>query len=461
MRVPDEMTTDAATQQEPGARILAAYALPFTGGALLLFMVQFFFLKYVTDILLLSPVILGTAFGLAKLVDAVTDPLIGAWSDRTNLSLGRRKPWMFGSILPLALAFFAIWNPPELGPSATSIWVCVSVVLFYACFTAYNIPHFAWPAELSPSSHGRTRLYGARQAVETIGMLLAFVIIQVISDAEDARGRALGVTALLAIASALLLLGSPLLLRERIAYRGKGGQHLRSSLADVVRNPYAPRLLLAWWLTFLSISALGVLGPYAAEYLLGRPDLIAALPGSFVVAGLVAIPFWVTAARLFGKTRMWIWSLLGTSLALGSLILSRDGNVAWFFAATAGAGVGLGGAAIMGPSVLAEVIDHDEERTGERKEGVYASIFGLVGKGGGAFVTALIGALLSWIGYTPNDAPDDSVWRGLLYIFAGVPAVASMLSAWVLKNLSVGMPRPSRAGDRSFARFWDRKSSTE
>ncbi len=437
-----------AARVEAGPRALAAYAIPFTGGALLYFTVQFFFLKYATDVLLLPPLVVGAAFGSSKLVDAVTDPLIGSWSDRTNAALGRRRPWMLGSAFLVAASFFAIWNPPPLGVRETTIWVCAAVVLFYVCFTGYNIPHFALGAELSATPHGKTRFYGARQGVETVGMLLAFAVMQRISDADDARAYALGLTALLAAGAGILLLGTPLLLRERPAYLGRGGRGLRAALTDVLRNPHGPRLMLSWWLSFLGMSALGIMGPYAAEYVLGRPDLIAALPGTFVVAGLIAIPFWVPLARVVGKRRAWIAGLLGTAVGLGSLLFWEPGNVAWFFMATAGAGACMAGTSVMGPSVLADVIDHDEHVTGERKEGVYVSIFALVGKAGAAAVTALIGALLAWSGYTPNEAPDASVRAGLLYVFVGVPAAAGLLSALVLRGLRVddlpaSGPRPA------------------
>jgi GPH family glycoside/pentoside/hexuronide:cation symporter len=426
-----------ARRAEADRRVLAAYAIPFTGGALVLFTVQLFFLKYATDVLLLSPIVLGGAFGLSKLVDAVTDPLVGAWSDRTNVSLGRRRPWMLASALPVAVTFFAIWNPPQADLEATTVWVCVFVVLFYVSFTGYNIPHFALGAELSPSSHARTRLYGARQGAEIVGMLVAFLVMQSVSNAADARAQALGLTALIATVAGLSLLGTPVLLREP-AHRGRGGAGLRSALIDVWRNPQGPRLMLGWWFAFLAMSAMGVMGPYAAEYVLGRPDLIAALPGSFVVASLVSIPLWVRLAGRFGKTRCWIWSLLGVSLALGSLLLGDVGNVGWFFAATAGAGACVGGSTVLGPALLADAVDHDERLTGERKEGVYSSIFGLVGKSGAAFVTALTGVFLSWSGYTPNEIPDPSVRTALLHIFVGVPVVASLLSALVLRDLRGG-----------------------
>ena len=168
-------------------RSLAVYAVPFMGGASLLFTVQFFFLKYATDVLLLSPMVIGLVFGLSRLVDAVTDPLVGTWSDRTTSRMGRRAPWMLLATPLIAISFFLIWNPPAMKELATTVWVGGWLVVFYVCFTGYNVPHFALGAEISESPHSKTRLYGSRQIVETIGMLLAFVVIQTISDDTDPR----------------------------------------------------------------------------------------------------------------------------------------------------------------------------------------------------------------------------------------------------------------------------------
>ena len=82
------------------ARQLLAYGGPIVGLSFLLFFVQFYFLKYATDTLLLPPAAVGALFALAKLWDAISNPIVGSWSDRTRTQLGRRRPFLFGA-LPL------------------------------------------------------------------------------------------------------------------------------------------------------------------------------------------------------------------------------------------------------------------------------------------------------------------------------------------------------------------------
>ena len=83
-----------------------------------LFVVQFFFMKFGTDVLLLPPIAVGLIFFVGRVWDAVSDPIVGALSDRTRTRIGRRRPWMFGALLPLACAAIAV------STSLTVIFVC-------------------------------------------------------------------------------------------------------------------------------------------------------------------------------------------------------------------------------------------------------------------------------------------------------------------------------------------------
>lgn len=423
--------------EEAGATTVLVYAGPFLGGAVMLFTVQFFFLKYGTDVLLLSPAYLGLLFGASKIVDAITDPLIGLWSDRTKHSLGRRRPWLFGATPLLGLCFVAIWLPPQMGHLWTMIWVAVWLILFYVVFTGYNVPHFALGAEISKTPHSKTRLYGARQMVETVGMLIAFIVMQAVSTATIPREAAGTLMIPLALLAMVFLLGTPILQPEYAEHRRKRDRRIRSSLRDIFVNPHATRLFAAWALVLFSLSSLGIMGPFAAEYVLGRPDLIAVIPGVFVVASLVSIPLWIRLAGTFGKIRTWHWGLVGGGGAMLSLFLTTGDNIYWFVGAVAAAGFFLAASTVLGPSVLADVIDDDERRTGERKEGTYASLFTLVSKIGAALVTVLIGLLLSFGGYVPNEVQSEGVRNFLLGAFAGIPAAACVLCALVLRSLDL------------------------
>ena len=90
---------------------IAVYALPsvamgFTGS-----LVSMYLLKFSTDVLLVSPAVVGLLFGVARIWDAVSDPLAGYWSDRTRSSLGRRRPWMLAAAAPAGLVFAGLWRP--------------------------------------------------------------------------------------------------------------------------------------------------------------------------------------------------------------------------------------------------------------------------------------------------------------------------------------------------------------
>ena len=101
----------------------------------------------------------GLAVSVGLVVNAVAEPLIGSWSDRTRSRLGRRHPFMFASILPVGLSFYALFNPPAgLGDTATLAWICVSNVILLQALTGYRTPHLALGGELSSDYLERTNV---------------------------------------------------------------------------------------------------------------------------------------------------------------------------------------------------------------------------------------------------------------------------------------------------------------
>ena len=130
----------AGDAERVGLGRLATYAAPVVGLSSPLFLVQFFFLKYATDVLLMAPAVVALIFGLGRAWDAVTDPLVGAWSDGTRSRIGRRRPWMLAGI-PLLLACYAmVWLPPaELATWQLRLWVAVGLFGFFTGFTAYIV----------------------------------------------------------------------------------------------------------------------------------------------------------------------------------------------------------------------------------------------------------------------------------------------------------------------------------
>jgi GPH family glycoside/pentoside/hexuronide:cation symporter len=264
---------------------LLAYGGPIVGISYLLFFVQFYFLKFATDVLLLPPVIVGVLFAVAKLWDAASNPLVGSWSDRTRSGFGRRRPFLFGSLPLLLAAFVMLWSPPaNWGAAAVIAWAAVALLAFFSAFALYAVPHAALGAELSPDSHQRTRLFAARQVCFTAGMLLAFAAIQVAMNASAPRLTTARLVIPTAVVAVIVLAITPWVLHEQPGAR-RGGQSLQSGLRDLWGNGPARILIFVWFVESLGVGAVGTMAPYVAEYLLQRPDIVGSLPAAYVIAG--------------------------------------------------------------------------------------------------------------------------------------------------------------------------------
>ncbi|UCE85979.1 MAG: MFS transporter [Deltaproteobacteria bacterium] len=436
------MTQRSATSVRSGAahpraervplRIVLAYGPPIFGLSALLFFVQFFFLKFATDVLLLAPATVGVIFALGRAWDAVSDPIAGTWSDRTRTRLGRRRPWMLAAIPVLGLTFAMIWIPPAaLHGTALTVWIGVGLFAFYTAFTAYVIPHLSLGAELSTDHHDRSRIFGARHAAFTLGIMLAFGGMQFVENSPDPRAAAasLALVAIVVLSAVLLIPAS--LIAERAEYQGRGAQSSFGAMGDVLRNPHARILLFVVFIEMSGSGVLGILSPYLTVYILKRPDLIGPLPAIFVVFSVISIPFWVRASRRFGKRNVWRFAMVGTALSFGSCFFVGEGDVVLICVLLVFAGLSSGCGGAVGPSMLADVIDYDEYVSGERKEGAYSAAQGFAIKAAHALIILLTGVLLQVSGFEPNVEQGRAAELAIRGLFAGAPFAMFSLAAVV------------------------------
>jgi glycoside/pentoside/hexuronide:cation symporter, GPH family len=407
-----------------------AYGVPIMGFAYLLFFVQFYLLKFATDVLLVGPAVVGVLFGVGRIWDAVSDPLAGYLSDRTRTRLGRRRPWLLAALLPIIATFVMIWSPPaHLEGGALVLWLAVAIFGFYTALTMYQVPHMSLGAELSRDYHERSRVFGVQSAAWTIGLMLSFVGIQIVSTAEKPRDAA----TLMALASGLVaisvLLIAPVLLRERPEHQGRGSSSPYGAFRDVLRNPHARVLLVVWLIQGLGAAVLGTLAPFLAQYILREPDQMAKLPAFFVVASVGSVPWWVWLSRRLGKRDVWRTAMVGTALSFGGTFFVGAGELTLMRVLLVGAGFFSGCGQVLGPSMLADVIDYDEHRTGERKEGAYAAAWGFVIKGAIGLQIMVTGLVLQLAGFEPNVEQTDTVKLALRILYAGLPFVSFLVGA--------------------------------
>jgi len=421
---------------------LAAYGAPVFAVASLFFFVQFYFLKFATDVLLLSPAVVSVLFAAAKVWDGVSAPLIGSWSDRTRSRLGRRRPFMLGALPLLALGFWMIWSAPQaLSGTLLMVWIGVALFVFFSAFDLYTLPHMALGAEFSTDSHQRARLFAARQMSFTVGILLAFAGIQIAMNAAQPRAVAAELAGSAALLAAVVLAVTPIALREPARGSGPiGGRGLVAGLRDVLATRPARRLIAVQLIEAAGVGAVGTMAPYASEYVLRRPEVVGLLSGGYVISSVLAIPFWVWISKRFGRRETWIAAMLLAAAAFAGIFFVRAGEVARLVTLLVVAGIAMGCGGVLASAILADVIDLDERRTGERKEAIYSAAMTLALKLGTALALGVSGPVMAAAGFVPNVEQSEASLLGIRILFAGMPCMGFLVGAWLFRGFSLSEP---------------------
>ena len=120
--------------------------------------VSYFLLIYYSQVLGLDPELAGLVMMIALMVDAVSDPLVGRWSDGVRHRLGRRHPFLFLAALPIALLYYLIWDPPALGQTGLFFYLLAVSIGLRLALTAHVVPFNALLPELTDDYDERTRL---------------------------------------------------------------------------------------------------------------------------------------------------------------------------------------------------------------------------------------------------------------------------------------------------------------
>ncbi len=307
------------------ARTVFAYAAPALGGGYMYLLVSLYVMKYASDVLLIAPVIMGTIFSASRILNAISDPLIGHLSDRTHSRFGRRRLWMLVSVLPTATLFYMIFvQPAGLGGNGLATWMAVAIIGYYLAINLCFIPHLSLGAELTKDNHQRNRLYGYRHAGYTPGSILGLFSLQLFLNAEqESRESLQTVVGMMAIAAGLvfgaLVAIAAVGLEEKPEYARPIHTPFVTALAHVWRNPHARLVLIVRFIENTGFAAITVLTLFVMEYVVERPLLAALVILAYMVPSAAFAPILARVARRVGKVRLWMYSMLATGLAFGAL----------------------------------------------------------------------------------------------------------------------------------------------
>ena len=439
------MVTAVATSAGPAAlerlpaTTVAAYGLPAIGAGYMYLLVGLYVMKFSTDVLLISPLVMGLIFSASRVWDAVSDPLVGYLSDRTRSRFGRRRTWIAASVVPIGAVFVMIFAPPAaLAGGWLVAWMAVAIIGFYSIMTVFFVPHLSLGAELSTNYHERSRLFGYRHGFYTLGYIACLASMQWLIGAEaesSAAARSLALTLALPACAvmAVLVLFAVMKLRERPEFQGRVGTSPLRAFADVWRNEHSRLLIVVTLIENIGSAAIGALTLYVTQYVVGAPHMGPAVILAYMIPSAFSVPLWIPLSRRVGKVRLWMYSMLGTGVSFGAMFMLPFLAPDWrlgamiVFAAFAGLAAGCGGT--VGPSVQGDVIDYDEHLTGERKEGSYFAAWNFVYKSAAGIMLALTGFVLDFSGFVPNQEQTFATQLWIVGLYGAFPLICYLIGA--------------------------------
>lgn len=431
------------SSQAPLTRLsILLYALPSLVTSVAALPMALFVPAFYADELGLPLAAVGGAIAASRLLDVVTDPLIGGLSDRINSRWGRRKPWM---MLGVPLFLVSVWQVFVPGDEASTLYLLGWSALLYLGFTMIDLPHKAWGAELATDYDERSRITSLREALATAGQvgLLAFLVVLGLrgldAGGEQLRGMAW-----------LVIMGLPLLVIVAVHRvpegRPQGFAHPRLGflvgLRILAANPAFGRMVGCVLLFVSGIAIQGTLHRLVLADVMGDASLFAPMILIENLATLAAVPLWLWLSLRIGKHRALIAAALWLAVLSLPLAFLREGDTELLVALIAIRGSSFASILFLANSIAADVIDVDTLVSGEQRSGLYFAAWGMTTKVSLA-LGVLLGTLLpSSFGYDPAAAvTPPEVQANLMLIYGCVPAVMMASGALFLRRFPITRER--------------------
>lgn len=403
----------------------------------------------------MNPALINILVSVQRLWSALLDPLFGQWSDNLRTPYGRRRPLLFAAAFPLAGGFAALWIFPHAwaGPGLFGYLVAASLVLF-AGMSLYGVALGGIQIEVTTEYHQRTALAALLQVAFlafTIASQWIYPFIQRFAD------PVIGIRRMGASVGALFLvlaLIPAIWLREprydRVA-RVQNRVPLPQAFSAARKNGPFVRLVLASGAANLGFFLASFLGVYLNYYYIypGRPGPASFMQGwlgtGFQVAAIGSIFVYRRLSARFGKRRIFQLAA-GVHLASSAakLVLFQPAHPWLQLFIYMANGAGFAGVALLAASMVADVADLEEWRTGRRSEGLYCSILSWGDKLSAGLGTLLCAAVFPAVGFASGAgaAQDPSTlrlmqWAYALFPFLGAAVAVVSLQGYRLNERSV------------------------
>lgn len=440
-------------------KAIAAKALPFgvkLGWAIGEFaiachmaIVSIFLLFYLTDVQHIPAALAGTLLLVPRIWNIITDPLMGAISDRVKTRWGRRRPFLLAGSVLWGASFAALfWIPGDWSVAAKSAWFGIAYFLVNSSLSLYHVPYSAMAAEMTMDSRERLSLVGYKEIAARLSVLLAVMVSPLlVSAAPDAvtghrwvgilAGTLISLSGLVAFFSTAKAPSTnierhtvdwrtqlrTLLSNKPLAYLS--GAFLFSSAIDAF---YSAMLIYLLTIVLQQDGAvMGVLYPIGS------------------LTAIVMTPVWSKIAQRIGKRAAYSVAFACASVAFALSFLLSPGHFWPLIPFMMLVGASMAGLFLLPGAMVPDTVDHDAEISGLRREGTIYGAWICVQQTGMALGAFLVGVYLDLIGHqsAPRASAATTEPTLIKFGFAFGPLLLAIAAILLLRKYTLA----SRSGD--------------
>ncbi|MGO2365606.1 MAG: glycoside-pentoside-hexuronide (GPH):cation symporter [Pseudoalteromonas sp.] len=414
-----------------------AYGLGDTASNIIFQTVMLFLTFFYTDIFGISPAIVGTMFLVVRVVDAVTDPLMGALTDKTSTKYGSYRPYLLWLAVPFGIVSIITFTTPDLSSTGKVVYAFITYTLLMLVYTAINIPYSALGGVLSRDPAERVSIQSYRFVFGMFGGLIVssctLSLVDWLGEGDNALGYQLTMV-IMSVLGVTLFLICFYFTKERISNPPNKQLNIKQQMATLWQSgPF--RVLCAASVVLLTSMVLRTtLAIYYVKYVLGEADLVTQFVTLGMIGNILGCACAQPLSKRVDKKTAYIYlqyisaviSCIAFWLPGENLFIAFGVYFLWCFFTQM--------ATPLLWAKMADTIDYGQWKTGQRLTGlVYASVAFFI-KLGLALGGAIAGWLLAYYGYQANTEISEATKSGILTSFTLFPAIGSVLVALIMKR---------------------------
>ncbi len=415
-------------------RHIASYGAGEFGLALFFHMTSLFLLYFFTDIYGISAAAAGTIFIIARIWDAVNDPMMGYIADRTETRWGKYRPYLLFAVIPLAVLNVLLFITPDLGTTGKFFWALVIYIFWGMAFTATQLPYGSLTAVYTQNPLERTSLAASRMFFGMPGILFIAVVTPVVvsrfSSPQVGYPVAVSIYSVMAILLIWLVFG---VVRERVQPERREKYSVREMLDLVIQNKALLIVSTAVFLMGTANTLRVMMAKYYVDYNIGNPGLFQVFMAIVIITmvlGAVISPF---LNKRMEKKNVYIVGMVIFVVGDLGIYFTPYSSIILIQVLFAFAGLGSGIVFTLVWALVADTVEYGEWKTGKRAEGVTYSCYSLFSKSAFAAGGALGGYLLHASRYVPHVVQTPAADHMIRALFTLAPVVCGSLAVIVMQ----------------------------